>query len=190
MKSEEKLKNEVLEEEIVDNRDTEEKANDEVESEAEDKVEEPQDDSEKEELRRELESYKDRFLRTAAEYENFRKRTEREKALIYSDATCMTILSLLPAVDSLELAIKSSEGSDEGYKKGLAMVKNQFDNALKKLGVEAFGEPGEEFNPSIHNAVSHIDDESGEENVISEVFQKGYKKGDRIVRHAMVQVKN
>lgn len=187
MKAEEKLKNDVSENE---NSEVEETAQDEVQVDTEDVVSEVEEDTEKENLKKELENYKDRFLRTAAEYENFRKRTEREKSLIYSDATCTTVLSLLPALDSLEIAIKSSEGSDEGYKKGLAMVKNQFDTAFKKLGVESFGEVGEQFDPSIHNAVAHIDDESGEENVISEVFQKGYKKGDRVVRHAMVQVKN
>lgn len=190
MKAEEKLEENVLEQEN-DNRDTDEIIKDKEEGgDASEDLQDYEIDEEKERLIKELESYKDRFLRTAAEYENFRKRTEKEKTLIYSDATCKAVLAILPAVDSLDLAIKSSESSDEGYKKGLSMVRDQAVGALKKLGVESFGEIDEEFNPDIHNAVSHIDDDSGQENTISEVFQKGYKKGDRVIRHAMVQVKN
>lgn len=141
-------------------------------------------------LKSEMESYKDRLLRTAAEYDNFRKRTEREKMMIYSNATSDAVNHILPVADSLELALKSIEGTAEEYQKGLKLVSNQLNSALTKIGVESFGEVGDEFNPDIHNAVSHVDDEKEKENVISGVFQKGYKMGDKIIRHAMVQVAN
>lgn len=144
-----------------------------------------------ENLKNELEEYKDKLLRTKAEYDNFRKRSEREKLQIYSNATSKAVLNILPIADSLDLAEKAIEGSGEEYKKGLLMVKAQFNEALKKLGVEAFGEVGDEFDPELHNAVSHIDDNDNEkENFISEVFQKGYKLTDKVIRHAMVQVAN
>lgn len=141
-------------------------------------------------LKKELEAQKDRLLRTAAEYDNFRKRTEKEKALIYSDATSVAVSAILPIADSLEHATKSLEGTDENYQKGLLLIVNQFNESLKKLKVESFGEKGDSFNPDLHNAVSHIEDEQLGENVVSEVFQKGYKIGDHIVRYAMVQVAN
>ena len=148
-------------------------------------------DEELENIKSELEKCKDRLLRTTAEYDNFRKRTEKEKLKIYSHATANAVLNILPVADSLELAQKSLEGSTEEYKKGLSMVKAQLNEALKKLGVEAFGKVGDDFNPDLHNAVSHVNDEKNEkENVISEVFQKGYKLNDKVVRHAMVQVAN
>lgn len=143
-----------------------------------------------ESLKKELDAQKDRLLRTAAEYDNFRKRTEKEKALIYSDATSVAVSAILPIADSLEHATKSLEGADENYQKGLLLIVNQFNESLKKLKVESFGEKGDSFNPDLHNAVSHIEDEQLGENVISEVFQKGYKIGDHIVRYAMVQVAN
>lgn len=142
-------------------------------------------------LKDEVENYKERLIRTAAEYDNFRKRTEKEKLQTYSNATARTVLEILPVADSLELAEKSAEGGSNEYKKGIAMVKTQFDAALKKLGVESFGDVGEDFNPDFHNAVSHIDDKENEkENFISEVFQRGYKLQDKVIRHAMVQVAN
>lgn len=143
-----------------------------------------------EKLKKEVNLQKDKFLRTAAEYENFRKRTEKEKAAIYSDATARAIMAILPIADSLERASQSTQGSNEDYQKGLELVINQFNASLKKLNVESFGEKEDEFNPDLHNAVSHIDSEELGENLISEVFQKGYKIGDKIIRHAMVQVAN
>ncbi len=143
-----------------------------------------------EKMEKELASQKDRLLRIAAEYENFRKRTEKEKASIYSDAISMAVGAILPIADSLENATKSLENLDENYKKGLNLIVNQFNESMKKLNVESFGDKGDTFNPDLHNAVAHIEDDKLEENVIAEVFQKGYKIGDRIVRYAMVQVAN
>ncbi len=141
-------------------------------------------------LKKELLAQKDRLLRTMAEYENFRKRTEREKTAIYADATSMAVSLILPVADSLDRALEVQSGSAEEYQKGIEMVKAQFSDALQKLSVESFGEKGEPFNPDLHNAVAHIEDDQLEENVISAVFQKGYKIDDRIIRHAMVQVAN
>lgn len=138
----------------------------------------------------ELQAQKERLLRTAAEYDNYRKRTEREKAAIYADATADTILQVLPVADNLERALAQQECSVEDLRKGVEMVNTQLLDALSKLGVAVIGMEGEPFNPDFHNAVSHIEDEKLGENVISAVFQKGYRLGEKIVRHAMVQVAN
>lgn len=141
-------------------------------------------------LQEELQKQKELLLRTAAEYDNFRKRTEREKNAIYSDAVADAIEAVLPVADNIERAIEASKDAGEEYKKGLTMIEGQFTASLEKLGVSAFGAPGEEFNPDKHNAVAHIDDETLGENVIAEVFQRGYQIGDKIIRHAMVKVAN
>lgn len=146
--------------------------------------------SEVEDLKKELKDCKELLLRTAAEYENFRKRSEREKEAIYSDASSFAVLSILPLADSLDAASKSAESGSEEYKKGIDLLKNQMSSALKSLNVESFGEVGDGFDPNLHNAIVHKEDESAPQNVISGVFQKGYKMGDRIVRHAMVEVTN
>ena len=132
----------------------------------------------------------DARLRLAAEYDNFRKRTEREKAAIYGDGTSDAIKGMLPVADNLERALAQKECTVEDLMKGVEMVQTQFLEALKKLGVTPMGNVGDEFNPALHNAVSHIEDENLEINVISAVFQKGYMLGDKVVRHAMVQVAN
>ncbi len=143
-----------------------------------------------EKLKKEAEEYKDRFLRIAAEYENFKKRTEREKEAIYADATAFSVLCILPIADSLEVANKNLENVSEEYKKGLELVTNQLNSALKVMNVEAFGELGDEFDPNLHNAVAHIEEEGEKHNCVSTVYQKGYKMGERVIRHAMVQVTN
>lgn len=139
-------------------------------------------------LKEELDKQKEIFMRTAAEYDNYRKRTEREKTNIYNDATSATIQTMLPVIDSLERAVESLNGADDEYAKGLNMIMAQMQEALKKLNVEGYGVRGDEFNPELHNAVAQVDDPELEENQIAVVFQKGYKIGDKIIRHAMVQV--
>lgn len=139
-------------------------------------------------LKEELEKQKDIFLRTAAEYDNYRKRTEREKTNVYNDATVAAIKTLLPAIDSLQMAVDSVGDASDEHAKGLKMIMAQIQEALKKLNVEEYGERGDEFDPELHNAVAQVEDEDLEENQIAAVFQKGYKIGDKIVRHAMVQV--
>ena len=137
-----------------------------------------------------LNKQKDLFLRTAAEYDNYRKRTEREKASVYSDATAAAVLEFLPVADNLTRALEQKDCSVEDLRKGVEMVCRQMESALAKLNVEEMGAQGDAFDPSLHNAVSHVDDESAAENSISQVFQKGYKIGDKVIRHAMVQVAN
>lgn len=138
----------------------------------------------------ELAAQKDLFLRTAAEYDNYRKRTDREKTMVYTDAAADTIEKFLPVYDNLERALAQQGGSADDLRKGVEMVYSQMTEALTKLGVAVIGLEGEPFDPAVHNAVSHIDDEKWGENVVSEVFQKGCRIGDRIIRHAMVQVAN
>lgn len=137
-----------------------------------------------------LEKQKDLFMRTAAEYENYRKRTQREKAAVYNDAAAATIEAILPIVDSLELALKSTNGEENDFTKGLSLIKTQLDTSFEKLGIKSIGEAGEEFDPNLHNAVMHIEDDSIADNTIVEVFQKGYSLSDRVIRHAMVKVAN
>lgn len=143
-----------------------------------------------EDMKKELEAQKNNYLRLAAEYDNYRKRTTNEKASIYSDATAKAVSEILTVADSLEMALKAAENAPEEFKKGIELVAAQMQSALAKLNVEKFGEVGEEFDPELHNAVSRVEDENLGENVIAQVFQSGYKTGDKIIRHAMVQVAN
>lgn len=154
-------------------------------------------DSELKQLQQQLEQsaadlnrQKDLLLRTAAEYDNYRKRTEREKTMVYSDAAADTLEKVLPVCDNLERALAQTGGSVEDLRKGVEMTLNQLSETLEKMGVTVIGQQGEPFDPELHNAVSHIEDDSMGENVVAEVLQKGYRIGDRIVRHAIVQVAN
>ncbi len=131
----------------------------------------------------------DRLLRTMAEYDNFRKRTQKEKEAIYPDAIAFAVTAFLPVLDNFERAV-SSECCDEGYKKGVEMTYNQLLDAFKRLNVEVINPENEVFNPDFHNAVMHVEDESVGESVITAVLQKGYKIGDKVLRFAMVQVAN
>ncbi|MCQ2771391.1 MAG: nucleotide exchange factor GrpE [Clostridia bacterium] len=130
----------------------------------------------------------DKYLRIAAEYDNFRRRSLKEKENIYADAYTEALSEFLPVLDNLDRAKSFSD--NENLEKGLQAIANQVASAMEKLGITAFGEAGEKFDPELHNAVMHVDDDNLEENVITDVFQKGYKKGDRIIRHAMVKVAN
>lgn len=138
----------------------------------------------------ELAKQKDIFLRTVAEYDNYRKRTAREKEATYTDATADAVQEFLSVEDNLERALEQKECSVEDLRKGVEMVQKQMQAALTKLGVAEMGKEGEPFDPSLHSAVAHIDDESLGENTIAKVFQKGYKIGDKVIRHAMVQAAN
>lgn len=142
------------------------------------------------ELTGQLQTQKEQMLRTLAEYDNYRKRTEKEKTAIYSDATADVVAKFLPVTDNLTRALEQENCSLEDLRKGVEMVNNQMIDALSNLGIAVMGEVGEPFNPDYHNAVSHIEDEKLGENVVAAVFQKGYRIGDKIVRHAMVQVAN
>ena len=132
---------------------------------------------------------RDAHLRVAAEFDNFRKRTVKEKEASYGNGKADAVAKILPVYDNLERAL-NQETSDAAYKKGVEMTMNELVKILNGLGVEIFGEVGDAFDPNLHNAVMHIDSEELEENVIAQVFQKGFKIGDKIVRFAMVQVAN
>jgi len=131
----------------------------------------------------------DAYLRLAADYDNFRKRTVKEKEASYGHGKADAVEKLLPVYDNLERALNQPT-EDAAYKKGVEMTMNQLVGIFTGLGVEIFGNPGDVFDPNIHNAVMHIDSEELGENVISQVFQKGFKLGEKIVRFAMVQVAN
>ncbi len=143
-----------------------------------------------EKLQKALDEKNEQFLRVCAEYDNFRKRSQKEKQDIYSSSQAEVIKELLPVLDNFDRAANNANGSLEDYKKGIDLIFNQFGEILKKLGVESYGERGEAFDPNIHNAVMTVEDDELGENQISAVFSKGYKLGDRIVREAVVQVAN
>ena len=145
-------------------------------------------EEENKKLTNEIETYKERLSRTAAEYDNFRKRTAKEKEALYTDACEDVLKNMFPVLDNLERAI-TVEGNVEDIKKGIDMTIRQFKDALTKLNIEEI--PTENgFDPNFHNAVMHVDDESLEKNQIVEVFQKGYKKNDKVLRFSMVKVAN
>ena len=132
---------------------------------------------------------RDAHLRVAAEFDNFRKRTVKEKEASYGNGKADAVAKMLPVYDNLERAL-NQETSDAAYKKGVEMTMNELVKIFTALGVEIFGNVGDEFDPNLHNAVMHIDSEELGENVIAQVFQKGFKIGDKVVRFAMVQVAN
>ena len=147
-------------------------------------------ESKEEQLQKALDEKNEQFLRICAEYDNFRKRSVKEKQDAYSLSKADVIKELLPVLDNFDRAANNKESNFEDYKKGIDLIFNQFGEILKKLGVEAYGERGEEFDPNIHNAVMTVEDEELGENQIAAVFSKGYKMGDRIIREAVVQVAN
>lgn len=146
-------------------------------------------DAELEALRTQLAGEKDNYLRLAAEYDNFRKRSQKEKDHIYNEGVSDTLKKFLPIYDNLERAMQQAT-ADEAYKKGVEMIMTAMKDTLDKCGVTVYGEKGEGFDPALHNAVMHVEDDSLGENVIAEVFQKGFRIGDKVVRFAMVRVAN
>ena len=131
----------------------------------------------------------DGYLRLAAEYDNFRKRSQKEKDDLYTVIKAETVGKFLPVYDNLERAL-AQETADEAYKKGVEMTMNQLVKVMEGLGVTSFGEIGEAFDPARHNAVMHVEEEGLGENVIAEVFQKGFLVGEKVIRFAMVKVAN
>ena len=140
-------------------------------------------------LEEKLRETTDQLMRTLAEYDNFRKRSQKEKDALYTDGKADAIAKLLPVADNLERAV-AADGDAESYKKGVEMTLKQLTESLSALGVTAFGEPGEAFDPNLHNGVMHEDNEELPENSIAAVFMKGYKMGDKVIRHATVKVAN
>jgi molecular chaperone GrpE len=147
-------------------------------------------ESEENPLEKELADTKEQLLRVTAEYANFRKRSEKEKADSYSFATAKAVSELLGVADNLERALASEQEDYEGLRKGVQMTYEGLTAAFEKLGVKAYGEAGEQFDPTLHNAVMHEENGELDANVIAEVFQKGYRINDKVVRPAMVKTAN
>ena len=139
---------------------------------------------------KQLESVKDQFVRQTAEYENYRKRTTKEKDALYQDAKADTIKAFLAVYDNLERAVAAPGDEESPHKKGLEMIFHQYQDILKNLGVTEIEAQGQPFDPEKHNAVMHIEDENLGESVVAQVFQAGFMLGDKVIRHAIVQVAN
>ena len=139
---------------------------------------------------KQLESVKDQFIRQTAEYENYRKRTTKEKEGIYQDAKADTIKEFLAVYDNLERASAAGGGEDSPHKKGLDMIFQQYKEILAKLGVEEIEAQGQPADPEWMNAVMHVENDSFGENTVAQVFQAGFRMGDKVIRHAIVQVAN
>ena len=192
-------------EEIIDESVENGKSEDET-GEADDKAPEPEKEKDKSKERKkdikkldaELEQKKeeydilyDKYLRINAEYDNFRKRTTKEKEGIYSDAVIDVLNNILPNLDNIERAIQFAANTEpEKFAEGVKMIHSQFMSSLAKIGVEEIKAEGEQFNPEIHNAVFHEEDENQPDNTVTEVLQKGYIKGEKVIRPAMVKVVN
>jgi molecular chaperone GrpE len=199
MEDNKELKNDEIEEEKLneEDKDTELKDEEVVENTSEGTNEVKEEDEinmtkklkeENKKLQEDLDSTKDRLLRITAEYDNYRKRTAKEKEGIYADAYIDVVKEILPIIDNLERAM-AAEGNVDDLKKGVEMTMKGCQDAFTKLGIEEIDASGE-FDPNFHNAVMHVEDENLDKNVIAEVFQKGYKKGEKIIRHTMVKVAN
>ena len=136
-----------------------------------------------------LAAAEEKYLRLAAEYDNYRKRTAKEKEQSWTEAKAQTVAAFLPVYDNLERALKQ-DTADEAYKKGVEMTMKGLQDALTKLGVEQIPALGETFDPNVHNAVMHVDDDTVEDNTVVDVFQQGFKCGEKVIRFAMVKVAN
>ena len=159
---------------------------------ADEEAAEPEEEPETEEIdpaEVKLQEANDKYMRLFAEFDNYRKRTAKEKSETYQDAVAKTLLALLPAVDSFERAMEAP-CADEAYRSGMEKIYAQMTDLLKKLGLEEIPALNEPFDPKVHNAIRQIEDENFGESTVCEVYQKGYRLGDRIVRCAMVSVAN
>lgn len=152
-------------------------------------TEEVQEETQEQSPEAAVKAAEDRYLRLAAEYDNFRKRSARERDAIFADVRADTILKFLPVYDNLVRAIAAMAEEDPG-RKGVEMTLAQFETVLTKLGVVPIPALGEKFDPEFHNAVMHVEDEAQDENIIIEEFEKGFKMGDKIIRFSMVKVAN
>ena len=156
--------------------------------------EQPEEKDEKEEqiqaLQQEVAAGKDKYMRLAADYDNYRKRTANEKLSLYDDATAKAVKELLPVADSVRMALENLKDADPEILKGIGLISNQLDKSFEQLKIEAYGKVGEDFDPNLHNAIGMVDNEELGSGKLAAVFQTGYKIGDKIIRHAMVQVTN
>jgi molecular chaperone GrpE len=142
---------------------------------------------------KQCDEYFNMLQRTAAEFDNYKKRTAKEKEALYNDAVSETVLAMLPVVDNFERAMKAAENdsaTNTPFKEGMELVYRQLKDALKNLGVEEIKSVGEAFDPQLHNAVMHIEDDSYGDNTVIDEFQKGYALKDKVIRHSMVKVAN
>ena len=146
--------------------------------------------SEEEKLQEQLHAANDKFLRLAAEYDNYRKRTAKEKEELNGVCKSAVIQEFLPVIDNLDRALENKTDNLDDYKKGVEMIGSQFYAVLEKLGIESFGAAGDAFDPNLHNAVMHIEDGNLAENTVAAVFSKGYRLGEKVIRPATVQVAN
>ena len=146
-------------------------------------------EAEKPSTAEEMAALNDKYLRLCAEYDNFRKRSQRERDALYADIKAETLKKFLPVYDNLVRALEQPT-ADEAYRRGVEMIMSQFNSTMEKLGVSEIESLGKKFDPSLHNAVMHVDDEEKGENEIVEVFQKGFMMGDKVIRFAMVKVAN
>ncbi|NLN05475.1 MAG: nucleotide exchange factor GrpE [Clostridiaceae bacterium] len=184
----------MVEDEVCDN--TTSVGQEEVAEEMEKEME--TEDEEKTQLKKQIEDMnaycsemKDKMLRMAAEFDNYKKRTSREMDNIYTDAKCDTVKNILPVIDNFERALETGVcESCSSYKQGVELIYKQLMDILSSMGVEEIKALGEKFNPDFHNAVMHVEDENASANEIVEVFQKGYKLNDRVIRYSMVKVAN
>ena len=188
----EKKKDPVTEEEeiqIAEEQSTEAEENTEAEETQAPEEEQAEEQSEEEKLTAELADQKDKYLRLMAEYDNFRKRSAKERLELMETAKGNAVSEILPVLDNFERAL-ATETQDEAYKSGVEMIFKQFSDALAKLGVEVIDPTGQEFDPNVANAVNQIEDENLGENIVAQTFQKGYKVGGKVIRYAMVVVAN
>ena len=171
----------------------EKKVQETAQAQTEEKDESTAEQSEIDKLKEELAKQKDKYIRLLAEYDNYQKRTQREKAARYADAVVDTVEKILPIGDNIERALKTEVTSEDAvkFKEGVEMVMKQFLDILEKLDVTPIKAEGEQFDPNLHNAVMHIEDENIDDNTVVEDFMKGYiYKNERVVRHSMVKVAN
>ena len=175
--------------EVTEQTEEQQEAEQTEENAAEEDQEKEPEPTEEEKLKKELEDYKDKFLRLMAEYDNFRKRSAKERLDLSATIKGNTIGEILPVFDNFERAL-DAETEDTNYKAGVEMIFKQFGDMLTKLGVEIIDPIGQTFDPNIANAVNQIEDENLGENEVAQVFQKGYKIGDKVIRYAMVVVAN
>lgn len=188
----EKKKDPVTEEEEIQTakeQSTEAEENTEAEETQAPEEEQAEEQSEEEKLTAELADQKDKYLRLMAEYDNFRKRSAKERLELMETAKGNAVSEILPVLDNFERAL-ATETQDEAYKSGVEMIFKQFSDALAKLGVEVIDPTGQEFDPNVANAVNQIEDENLGENIVAQTFQKGYKVGGKVIRYAMVVVAN
>lgn len=176
--------NKELEEEVLEPEEESREASEEAEE-----APKEEEQSEEEKLKAELLEQKDKYLRVMAEYDNFRKRTAKERLELISTAKADAVTQILPVIDNFERAL-SAQTQDETYKAGIEMIFKQFGDVLKNLGIEEINPLGETFDPNVANAVNQIEDENLGENEVAQVFQKGYRIGDKVLRYAMVVVAN